>query len=215
MSAKTTESKQGYGAALAKANKFDPGALPANRGGKFSSRQQTKLYLALGSTFLSSFLGIVFGILLIITGLVWFPKEEPLSEWIMIIASILAILVGLWWIFEGGKNLRRSWWPLLKDIRGDKIVSEKGQVKKKYDDQYYKSMWHRLLTLVFSFISDSDERYSSDLFSGTHFYLLKEDRFIVSQKGYNALNVELAHVLYFTPNSKKLINIEPVSQKTA
>jgi len=74
-------------------------------------------------------------------------------------------------------------------------------------------MWHRLLDWGFGlFTPQSDRRYRFNMFSGTHFYLFKDQRFIVSQKGYNALDEEISHILYFTPSSKKLINIEPISE---
>jgi hypothetical protein len=212
MPKKSTESMQTYAAILAKENKFDPSALPANREGNLTAGQRSKLYLMLVSILFSSILGIGLGIFFFITGMNWFPKEEPFSEWIMILVSIIAFLFGIWWIFEGGKQLLRSWRPLLSDIAGGKIAVEKGQVKKDYDDKYYRSLWHRLLDWGFGWFSQSDERYDSDMFSGTHFYLLKDQRFMVSQKGYSALDEELAHILYFTPRSKKLINIEPVSK---
>jgi hypothetical protein len=212
MSKKTTESMQTYAAILAKANKFDASALPANRDGNYTSGQRTKLNLMLVSIFFSSLFGIIIGFLFFNTGLNWFPKEEPLSELIMILVSIIAFLFGIWWIYEGGKQLLQSGWPLLSDIVGEKLAIEKGQIKKDYDDKYYRSMWHRLLDWGFGWFSESDERYDSKMFSGTHFYLLKDQRFIVSQKGYNALDEEITHILYFTPSSKKLINIEPVSE---
>ena len=130
----------------------------------------------------------------------------------MVLVSIIAFLFGIWWIYEGGKQILRSGRPLLADIAGEKIAVEKGRVKKEYDDQYYRSMWHRLLDWGFGWFSQSDERNDSNLFSGTHFYVFKDLKFIVSQKAYNALDEEVTHILYFTPSSKKLINIEPVSK---
>jgi hypothetical protein len=212
MSKKSTESLQTYAASLAKENKFDPSALPANREGNLTAGQRSKLYLMLVSILFSSVLGIGLGIFFFITGMNWFPKEEPLSEGIMVLVSIIAFLFGMWWIYEGGKQLLRSGRPLLSDIAGGKLAIEKGQVKKEYDDQYYRSMWHRLLDWGFGFFSESDERYDSNMFSGTHFYIFRDQKFIVSQKGYNALDEDITHILYFTPSSKRLINIEPVSK---
>ena len=212
MSKKSSRSKQSYAALLAEANKLDPSALPANQKGKITANQRQKLYLVLASRIFSSVLGVVFGILVLIMGIMWLPGEEILSHWLMIIALILAALFGVWWIFVGMKSLLRSSWPLLLDIVGDNLVIEQGQVKKGYDEEHYRSMWHRLLDLVFGFISDSDSSFSSELFSGAHFYLCKDHQFFVSQNGYNALNEEIEHILYFTPESKMLINIEPVSQ---
>jgi len=127
MSKKTTESRQAYAATLAKANRFDSSALPRNRDGHYTTGQRVKLCLVLISMFFSSLLGIGFGILFFNTGLNRFPKEEPLAEWIMLLFSIFLFLVGIWWIYEGGKQLLRSWWPLLIDIVGGKLAVEKGQ----------------------------------------------------------------------------------------
>jgi hypothetical protein len=199
-------------ALLAEANKFDYGALPANREGKLTSDQRQKLYLTLASRIVSSFLGIVVGIAFLVVGIIWFPKEDVISQLTMIIASLFSVLFGVWWIFQGRKTFVRSAWPLVQDVMGENLVIEQGQINKAYDEEHYRSLWHRLLDLVFGFISDDDSSSSSDLFSGAHFYLLKDHQFIVSQDGYNALNEEIEHILYFTPKSKKLLNIEPVSQ---
>jgi hypothetical protein len=203
------KSKQSYATMLAEANKFDPSALPANRKGEFTANQRLKLNMALTSTFFSALLGVVVGIVFLVLGILWFPFEDLFSEWIMIVVSIITFLLGISWIFQGGKSFRSSFLPLLKDVLGEKLIIKEGQVKKEYDDQHYKSMWHRLLDLVFEFISDSDSQYSSDLFSGTYFYLYEDHQFIVSQKAFNALDERTAHILYFMPRSKKMINIEP------
>jgi hypothetical protein len=88
----------------------------------------------------------------------------------MLLFSIFLFLVGIWWIYEGGRQLLRSWWPLLIDTIGGKLAIEKGQVKKDYDDDYYRSMWHRLLDWGFGlFTPQSDRRYRFNMFSGTHF----------------------------------------------
>jgi hypothetical protein len=212
MPKKATKSNQTYAVTLANANELDPNALPTNREGKYTDSQRQKLYLALVSKFFSSFLGVVFGLSFLIIVLFVLPKVELLTGWIKIIVLILAFLFGVWWIFEGGKNFFRIWWPLLHDIIGGEIVIQHGKVTKDYADQKYKSMWHRLLDLVLGFISDSGDNYNNDLLSGTYFYLLKDHRFIVSQKGYNELNEDIDYIVYFTQRSKRLINIEPISQ---
>ena len=214
MEKKSTESVKQYSASLARENKFDPTSLPANRGGKFSAGQRTKLYLTLVSMFLSSLAGVGIGILSLYYGWVLFPKEEPFTQWNLIFFSLILFVVGVLWIFESGKQLINSWQPLLMDVLGGILLIENGKVSKYYDDTHYKTMWHRLLDWVFSYFSNSSDQYSNRLFTGTYFYLLKEMKFIVSKKGFNTLDEEITHHLYFTPKSKRLINMEPVYPDT-
>jgi len=212
MSKGTTKSSQAYAAALAEANKFDLSALPVNREGNFSSSQRGKLLMNLFSMFIAALICFGLGIIFIIAGQIWFPTEDPFADWKPLLLSIILFVTGIWWFYAGGKQLLRSWWPLMKDFVGGKLAIERGQVKKDYDDKYYKTFWHRLLDLVFGLFFQDDERFRFNMFSGTHFYLTRDHRFIVSQKGYNALEEGIPHVLYFAPRSNKLINIEPASQ---
>jgi hypothetical protein len=212
MSKKAAEVGAGYAGSLAEANRFDLSGLSQNREGNFTPSQRNKLGLMLISQFASSFLWIGFGFLILYIGLIRFPKGAPLAEWEMSLFSVLLLLFGLWWMYEGGKSFLSSWRPLLRDFVSGKLAIEKGQVEKAYDDSYYRSRWHQILDWVFSTFFQDDERYRFNMFSGIHFYQIKDLQFIVSQKGYNALDEGMAHILYFTPNSKKLINIEPMTE---
>jgi hypothetical protein len=210
MSKKTTKSKQTNVAALAKANKFDSGALPRNRDGYCTAGQRTKLFLTVISIFISSLVGIGFGGLFVATGWLVFPKEDLYAEWLRLLLSILAVGVGLWWLYASSKQLLGSWSSLLMDAVEGKLAIEEGPVQKDYDDTHYKSMWHELLDWGFvMFTSQDDKRFLFNMVRGTHFYLANDRQFIVSQKGYNALEDHKPHILYFAPRSKKLINMEP------
>ncbi len=168
MSKKTTKFKQTYVVALAKANKFDSGALSRNRDGYYTAGQWTKLFLAVMSVFLSSLVAIVIGALFVNTGLLTLPGEDLFAEWVMLLVSILLFLVGIWWIYFGGKHLLKAWLPLLKDAVGGNLANEEGSVKKDYDDAYYRTAWHRLLDWGFAlFTSQDDARDTGEKF-GSH-----------------------------------------------
>jgi hypothetical protein len=203
------KSSQAYAASLAEANKFDLSALPVNREGNYTSGQRVKLMMTLISMFIAALICFGLSILFIYAGQHWFPKADPFADWKPLLLSIILYLTGIGWIYAGVRQLLSSWWPLFKDYVDGNLAIEQGQVKKDYDDKYYKTFWHRLLDLVFGLFFQDDERYRFNMFSGTHFYLTRDNRFIVSQKGYNAIDEEVPHVLYFAPRSNKLINIEP------
>jgi hypothetical protein len=96
------------------------------------------------------------------------------------------------------------------DAVDGKLAFEEGPVQKDYDDTHYKNMWYELIDWGFAmFTTQDDGRFLFNMVRGTHYYLANDYQFIVSQKGYNALEDHMPHILYFAPRSKKLINIEP------
>jgi hypothetical protein len=63
---------------------------------------------------------------------------------------------------------------------------------------------------VLYFFADKDQKHIEWL-SGTHYYVLNGQQFIVSQKGYAALTKEASFRLYYASRSGRLVNIEPIS----
>ena len=194
---------------LAKVNRFDQSALASNRQGRLGSSQILRLALRLVSMLLSIIVMLAFGITCIVLPVVVVSKETFVATGGSLIFMVLLFLFGLFWIWDALKHVQQQTFPLLRDVVGGRVMMEEGVVSRDYDDTHYASLWHRLLTWVFHFFADDHAKHIK-WFSGTHYYVLNEQQFVVSQKGYAALAKESPWRLYYAFHSKRLVNIEPV-----
>jgi hypothetical protein len=192
---------------LAKANRFDRSALASNYQGRLASSQILRLALRLASMMLSAIGAIAFGVAWIVLAVVVVPKEAFMANVLSLVIATLLFPFGLFWIFDGINHMLQDAFPLLRDVIGGRVTMEEGIVSREYDDHSYASLWHRLLTWVFGFFANDDQK-QIEWFSGTHYYVLNGQQFIVSQKGYAALTRELSCRLYYAPRSRRLVNIE-------
>jgi hypothetical protein len=199
---------------LAKANGFNQSALASNRQGQLTSSQILRLALRLAAMTLSVIVTIAFGIAWIVLAAVVVPKEAfaaaLAANWQSLIIAVILFLFGLFWVLYGINHTVQDGFPLLHDVIRGRVTMEEGNVFREYDDHNYPSLWHRLLTWVFYFFADKNQKHI-EWFSGTHYYVLDGQQFIVSQKGYAALTKELSYRLYYASHSRRLVNIEPVS----
>jgi len=194
---------------LAKVNRFDQSALASNQQGRLSSSQILRLALRLVSMLFSVIVTLAFGIACIVITAVIVSKDTFTTTWMSLIFAVLLCLFGMFWILDALKHLWQQALPLLRDVVGGRVMMEEGTVSRDYDDTRYASLWHRLLTWVFHFFAD-DHAKRIEWFSGIHYYVLNEQQFVVSQKGYAALAKESPWRLFYAPHSKRLVNIEPV-----
>ncbi len=192
---------------LAKANRFDQNALASNRQGRLASGQILRLALRLALLIFSVIIVIAFGIAWIVLATVVVPKEAFAANWLSLVIAVLLFLLGLFFIFYGINHVWRDGFPLLRDVTSGRVTMAEGNVSREYDDHAYPSLWHRLLTWVFFFFADEFQKHI-EWFSGTHYYVLNEQQFIVSQKGYAALTEESSCRLYYASRSRRLVNIE-------
>ncbi len=193
---------------LAKVNRFDQSALASNRQGRLSSSQILRLALRLVFMLLSIMITLAFGIACIVVVVVVVSKETFVTTGGSLIFAVLLILLGLFWIWDALKHMRQRAFPLLRDVIGGRVMMEEGIVSRDYDDTLYASLWHRLLTWVFHFFADDHAKHI-EWFSGVHYYVVNEQQFVVSQKGYAALAKESPWRLFYASHSKRLVNIEP------
>ena len=199
---------------LAQANRFNQNALASNRQGRLASSQILRLALRLAAMMFSVIVVIAFGIAWIVIAAVAVPKEAFAVNWLSLVIAILLFLFGLFWVFYAINHTLQNCVPLLRDVTGGQVTMEEGTVSREYDDRAYPSLWHRLLTWVLYFFADKDQKHI-EWFSGTHYYMLNGQQFIVSQKGYAALTQESSLRLYYASRSRRLVNIEPILDKVA
>jgi hypothetical protein len=196
---------------LAEANRFSQDALALNRQGRLASSQILQFALRLVSMILAVIVVIILGTVCIVLAAVVVPKEAFGANWLSLAIAALIFLFGLFWILYGMNHTVQNGFPLFRDVIGGQVTIEEGIVSREYDDHAYPSLWHRLLTWVLYFFADDAYQKRIEWFSGTHYYVLNGQQFIVSQKGYAALVDELSCRLYYATCSRWLVNIEPVS----
>ena len=199
---------------LAKANRFNRSALASNHQGRLASSQILRLALRLASMMLAVIVTIAFGIAWIVLAAVVVPKEALVANVLSLVIATLLFHFDLFWTFDGINHILQDAFPLLRDVIGGRVMMEEGIVSREYDDHGYASLWHRLLTWVFDFFANKDQKHI-EWFSGTHYYVLNGQQFIVSQKGYAALTQESSYRLYYGSCSRWLVNIEPVPNEAA
>ncbi len=195
---------------LAEANRFNQNALASNRQGRLASSQILQFVLRLVSMVFAAIVVIILGIVCIVLAAVVVPKEAFAADWLSLAIAALLFLFGLFWVLYGINHTVQNGFPLLRDITSGRVMIEEGIVSREYDDHAYPSLWHRLLTWVLYFFADEYQKHIK-WFSGTHYYVLNGQRFIVSQKGYAALTDESPYRLYYASQSRRLINIEHIS----
>jgi len=161
---------------------------------------------------LSVLIASIFSVLCFFFAAKTLPWESLTTNWEELAIALLLILLGLFWLWDPIRAVFKTGIPLLLDVLGGRVKMEQGAVGKNYDDTVYRSLWHRILDWVFSFFSDGFDKYLEP-FCGAHYYLLGEQKFMVSQKGYNALNEGSIYRLYYLTGSRQLINIEPLSNQ--
>ncbi|MCP4540543.1 MAG: hypothetical protein GY832_25685 [Chloroflexi bacterium] len=198
---------------LAEANRFNQNALASNRQGRLASSQILRLAFRLAAMLLATLIVIALGIVCIVLAAVVVPKDAFAANWLSLVIAALLFLFGLFWILYGINHTVQNGFPLLRDVIGGQVMMEEGIVSREYDDHAYPSLWHRLLTWVFYFFADKNQKHI-EWFSGTHYYVLNGQQFIVSQKGYAALTEESSCRLYYASRSGRLVNIEPVPGDT-
>ena len=197
---------------LAEANRFDRNALASNRQGRLASSQILRLALRLVSMVLAAVVMIALAIVCVILAAAVVPKEAFAANWLSLAIAAILFLFGLFWVLYGINHTVKNGLPLLRDVIGGRVTIEEGIVSREYDDHAYPSLWHRLLTWALCFFADKGQK-DIEWFSGTHYYVLNGQQFIVSQKGYAALADESSYRLYYASQSKRLVNIEPVSEE--
>jgi hypothetical protein len=175
---------------LARAIRFSPNDLAANRDGNLTSGQARSLVIQLLGSLLMWLILIALGAMILAVLVNDFVQSERLSPGWLIVApcgAVMGAFIILASIGEGRKELRK----LVADIRGRKVWKSEGQVTK-------------------SVREDVDDEGGVDR---SFYYTIGRRHFKVSRVGYAALVEGLTYRVYYTPKTRRLTSIELVKEE--
>lgn len=173
---------------LAKANNFGQEDLEANKAGRMSSQQVSRLVpqLLSGSSIILAAL-LIEALSLFLFSPLGRADQVTFLAFCGTLIAIPIFIVGL-----------VRFWRALSDILGGKIAMEEGVGRK--------------VTLSHGSRRDLEKRTGRE--TTTRFYQIDQKRIRVPERAYRALINSVPYRVYYAPNTKILMSIEPIGQPT-
>jgi hypothetical protein len=170
---------------LAQANQFDADALTANRQGILAKEQAPRLYKAFVQGLILS--AIATGVVALF--LITFLTPPNLTIVVRLLGVAFAVLFGGLFIWTGFSQALRA----ALDLMANRVECVEGPVQKKIEVSRTRSTrgGHR-----------TNRRF---------YYQIDSRRFQIDECAYHALIEDLPYRLYYTPRSRRLVSVEPLT----